>query len=300
LKPGMITAAHWVDLDHNGFEDLVITGNWMGIKIYKNEGGKFTSDTRLDSYKGWWSSLAINDVDGDGDLDLIGGNLGLNTKFRASEKKPMKIYVKDFDNNGTKECITSIFKDDEEYVFHLRQDLTWQLPTFKKRFLKYEDYAGKTFSEVFPADLTKGAEMHEIKYLESALFINEGAGKKFTYKPLPYQAQLSAVNAIVCDDLDNDGITEIILAGNFYGFKPEIGRLDANYGQVYRYADNRFTYLPPAKTGFRLGGQVRSSLIIKDAHGDKMYLFGRNNESLTAYRLNPVNEKKFLAKKTKN
>ena len=293
-KPGMITDAKWIDLDGNGFEDLVITGNWMGIKIFRNNAGKFTADNRLGQYKGWWSSLAIADVDGDGDLDIIGGNLGLNSKFRASEKEPMKIFVKDFDNNGTKECITSIFKNDhKEYVFHLRQDLTGQLPSFKKRFLKYEDYAGKEFRDVFPPDLTEGAETHEINYLKSAIFINEGDNKPFLDRPFPYQAQLSVISAIVCDDMDNDGIMEMILAGNFYGFKPEVGRLDANYGQVYQYKQNKFSYFPPSQSGLSLKGQVRSALIIQDKEGDKTYLFGRNNNTLSAYQKNK--EKKLIA-----
>ncbi|NEU08512.1 VCBS repeat-containing protein [Flavihumibacter sp. R14] len=293
---GMITDAKWVDLDKNGYEDLVVTGNWMGIKIFSNQAGKFSADNRLVNYKGWWSSIAVNDVDGDGDLDIIGGNLGLNSKFRASEKEPMRIYVKDFDNNGTKECITSLFKGDhEEYVFHLRQDLVGQLPSFKKRFLKYEDYAGKTFSEVFPEAMTEGAEVHEISHLESALFINEGKGKPFSYKPLPLQAQFSAINTILCDDINSDGKPEILIAGNFYGFKPEVGRLDANYGQIYSYSKGAFTYTPPLQSGLRLNGQVRSALILENKAG-KIYLFGKNNGPLTAYRINSPAGRDLIAK----
>lgn len=284
-RVGMVTDAKWVDLDKDGYDDLVITGNWMGIKIFRNNKGNFTPDSRLESYKGWWGSLAIADVDQDGDLDIIGGNLGSNSKFRAGPEKPMKIFVKDFDNNGTKECITSIYKNDQkEYVFHLRQDLTGQLPSFKKRFLKFEDYAGKEFKDVFPDELIRGAEVHQIDHLQSAIFINEGDNKPFAYRPFPLQAQLSSVNAIVCDDIDKDGMMEIILAGNFYGFKPEAGRLDGNYGQIYRFSNNQINYLPPAKSGLMLNGQVRSALILENRKGTKSYLFGRNNNTLVAYR----------------
>lgn len=297
-RPGMITDARWADMDKNGYDDLIIAGNWMGIKIFKNQGGRFTADNRLDQYKGWWSSIAVHDVDGDGDQDVIAGNLGKNSKFRASAKEPMKIYVKDFDQNGTKECITSMFRSDQqEYVFHLRQDLTGQLPSFKKRFLRYEDYAGKKFEDVFPAEMTEGAEIHEISYLESAIFINEGKSKPFLFKPLPPQAQFSAINSVVCDDINNDGIMEIILAGNFWGFKPEVGRLDANYGQVYQYGQKGFTNLPSIKSGLKLKGQVRSALILKNRNGDKTFLFGKNNDQLSAYKVNAGGQKKLLAKK---
>jgi hypothetical protein len=106
----MVTAAQWADIDNNGYPDLVIAGNWMGIKIYKNNKGVFTQDKQLDGYKGWWGSLQIADINNDGKLDIIAGNLGLNSKFKASAAEPMKIYVKDFDGNGTKECVTSIYR----------------------------------------------------------------------------------------------------------------------------------------------------------------------------------------------
>ena len=290
--PGMVTDAKWMDIDKNGFDDLLIAGNWTGLHIFKNQGGKFSVDKRLSKYRGWWSSLAASDVDGDGDIDIVAGNLGLNSKFRATEKEPMKIYVKDFDNNGTKECITSMYKSDhQEYVFHLKPDLTGQLPFLKKRFLRYEDYAGKKFSEVFTRDMISGAEIHEINHLESALFLNQGGNKPYLYKPLPFHAQLSTVNTILCDDIDDDGKTEIILGGNFFGFKPEVGRLDAGYGQVYRYGANGFTFLPASKSGLMLNGQVRSSLIINHKDGSKSYLFGKNNDVIAAYQLNPSRSK---------
>jgi len=284
VKPGMVTAAQWADIDNNGYPDLVIAGNWMDIKIYMNNKGTFVQDTQLDGYKGWWGSLQIADINNDGKLDIIAGNLGLNSKFKASAAEPMKIYVKDFDGNGTKECVTSIYRQGTAYVFHMKPDLVGQMPVLKKQYLKYKDYSGKPFNEVFTDKMLEGAEEHEMNYLASAVFINIGKGK-FTCNPLPYNAQLSNVGTILCDDIDNSGTLSIILGGNFYGFKPEVGRLDASYGQIYKYTKNGFVYISPAKSGIKLNGQVRSSLTMKNSWGEKYYLFGINDDKLKAYKL---------------
>ncbi|MGY4536725.1 hypothetical protein ACVW0P_001139 [Mucilaginibacter sp. UYNi724] len=284
VKPGMVTAAEWADIDNNGYPDLVIAGNWMGIKIFKNNKGKFTPDRQLDNYKGWWGSLAIADINGDGKPDIIAGNIGLNSKFSATKAQPMKIYVKDFDGNGTKECVTSIYREGTAYVFHMKPDLVGQMPILKKQYLKYADYAGKPFTEVFTPEMLQGAEEHEMNYLSSAVFIN-GADNKFTVTALPYNAQLSNVSTILCDDVDNSGTPSIILGGNFYGFKPEVGRLDASYGSIYKYTKNGFVYISPAKSGMKLNGQIRSSLMVKNAAGTKYYLFGVNDDKLKAYKL---------------
>lgn len=284
-KLGMVTSAQWKDLDGNGFDDLVVAGNWMGIRIFMNSKGTFRPDNQLENFRGWWSSLAVEDINGDGHPDILAGNLGLNSKFRASEKEPMTIYINDFDHNGTKECVTSVYRGDQEHVFHMRPDLVGQLPSFKKRFLRYEDYAGKPFRDVFPSDLTRNAETHRINYLASAVFLSDGKGQ-YRVRPFPAASQLSAVQTILCDDLDRDGRKEIILGGNFYGFKPEVGRLDASYGEVYSFSGDQFSYIPAARSGLKLNGQVRSSAVIRNGRGEKYYLFGRNNDRLLAYQLN--------------
>jgi hypothetical protein len=285
-KLGMVTAAQWADLDSNGYPDLVVAGNWMGIKIYKNNRGKFNYDKQLDGYKGWWSSLAIlRMLTATASPIYSRATLVLNSKFHATFKEPMKIYIKDFDKNGTKECVTQMYRTDHiPYVFHMKPDLVGQMPILKKKYLKYGDYAGKPFNEIFTTEDLEGAEEHEMNYLESAVFLNR-ANTTFTVKPFPYNVQLSSVGTILCDTIDNTGIPVIMLAGNFYGFKPEVGRLDASYGQIYKYTNNRFTYIPPAKSGIKLNAQVRSSLMIKNSKGEKYYLFGINDDKLKAYKL---------------
>ncbi|MBK0378409.1 VCBS repeat-containing protein [Mucilaginibacter segetis] len=286
VKLGMVTSAQWADIDNNGYPDLIVAGNWMGIKIFMNNKGKFTPDNALDKYKGWWSSLAVADINGDGKPDIIAGNIGLNSKFHASADEPMKLYIKDLDNNGTVESILSMYNNTDHvpYVFHMKPDLVAQMPVMGKKYPKYADYAGKPFNQIFPDEDLKGAEVHEMNYLASAVFINDG-NNKFTVKQLPFNAQLSTVNTTLCDAIDSSGIPAVILGGNFYGFKPEVGRLDASYGQIYKYSDKGFTYIPPSKSGMNLSGQIRSSLIIKNALGEKYYIFGVNDDKLKAYKL---------------
>ncbi|NCD72304.1 VCBS repeat-containing protein [Mucilaginibacter agri] len=283
---GMVTAAEWADLDKNGYDDLIVTGNWMGIRIFKNNKGKFTPDNTLNNYKGWWSSLKIDDINGDGYPDIIAGNLGLNSKFKASNTEPMRIYIKDFDKNGTKECVTSIYRNDHQsYVFHMRPDLVGQMPIFKKQYLRYNDYAGKTFDEIFPPDEVKDAEIHEINTLASAVFMNRG-GAGFSYQLLPVNAQLAPINTIITDWDAQSKAKRIILAGNFYGFKPEVGRLDASYTDTYLWQNGKFNYLSPAKSGILIRGQVRSSAVVNSANGQKLYLLGLNDDRLYAYKPN--------------
>ena len=275
----MVTDAKWVDMDNNGYDDLIITGHWMGIMIFKNEKGKFTPDKSLEKYKGLWNCIEVADVNNDSNLDIIAGNLGLNTKLKANFIEPIKLYVKDFDENGTQESILSVFKSDHKsYVFHQRRDLADQMPTFKKEYLRYEDYAGKEFSDVFSPSVTNGAQVHEVIILETAVFINNG-NNQFECKPLPFPAQVSSVNTILYDKTQG----QVILAGNFTDFKPEIGMLEGTFGQVFDFRNGQFVYSSASNKGLKIKGQVRSSLVLTQKKGIA-YLFGRNNGRLAVYR----------------
>lgn len=280
-KPGMITDAQWADIDKNGYDDLIITGHWMGIIIYKNNMGSFTKDESLAGYKGFWNCLSIMDIDKDGQPDIIAGNMGLNSKLHASEKEPIKMYSKDFDDNGTKESVISVFKTDhKEYVFHQRKDLAEQMPSFKKKFLRYADYAGKEFSEIFTAAETKDAELHEVNVLESSVFYNKG-NKGFEKKSMPAQAQLSSVHAIISADINKDGNKEIMLFGNFTSFKPEMGALDANRGQVYSIKNASLVL----EHNLGISGDIRSALLTKSKGAKEYLLLGKNNATLTALEI---------------
>jgi hypothetical protein len=216
-------------------------------------------------------------------MDFVAGNLGLNSKIRGDSTRPAKLYVNDFDNNGRKECLISIYKNDgKEYAYYMRPDLTAQLPVLKKQLLTFAAYAGKTVEETFSAAQLQSSEYKMADEFRSCVFINNGHG--FTKKPLPSRAQISPVFALLVDDINHDGRKDIVAGGNLYGLKPELGRYDADYGTVLiGNSENGFSYLPPQQSGFFYQGQVRDITTAKTKSG-KLMLVSKNNESLMIFK----------------
>ena len=187
---GMVTDALWTDVDDNGKKDLVIVGEWMPLAIFTNDGERLERlllDTRVGPTHGWWNSIRATDMDGDGDTDLIAGNLGLNSKFKADGLRLVELYVNDFDDNGTGECIIARYgKDGKSYPFSLRNDMVAQMPILKKKFLKHGDYAGKTIREVFGEEQLAASVAKKADELRTCLFVNEekgGALKRYRSRP---------------------------------------------------------------------------------------------------------------------
>lgn len=285
---GMVTDAVWANLDNDSQMELVVVGEWMPITIFKNEYGKLTLPLNLNrqfsSTNGWWNCINAVDINNDGQLDLIAGNLGLNTKIKADSLHPVELYSSDFDNNGIPESILTYFKSDgKSYPYYLKDDIVAQLPMLKKKFLKHVDYAGKTIEEVFDKDQLELAVVKQAYQLQSCKFINKGDGK-FLMQPLPTEAQLAPVYSILADDFDNDGWVDILLAGNFCGLKPEIGRYDANYGTFYKgEPNNELVYQSPRNSGFFYKGEARSLISISTATHKELIFLARNNDSLLVF-----------------
>jgi hypothetical protein len=232
-KAGMVTDAAWEDIDGDGHKELLVVGEWMPITIFRYDAVKkgFLS-TSIKNSSGWWNCLNATDIDGDGDVDFVAGNLGLNSKFKGDSLHPATMYISDFDNNGRKECVVSLYKNDgKEYPYYMRPDLTAQLPVLKKQFLTYVSYAGKTLSETFTSTQLEAAELRKADEFRSCVFINDGHGN-FSKNALPVRAQLSPIYSLSINDINSDGIKDIMAAGNLYGLKPELGRYDADYGTV--------------------------------------------------------------------
>ena len=215
------------------------------------------------------------DFDGDGDLDILAGNLGQNNKLKPSTEKPVKLYVSDFDNNGQVEQILTYYVKGHEIPFNNHAELTKQIPSLKKRFLYAKDFAKASIPEIFGKENLAKALRREVNTFESMYFENTG-GMKFKAHPLPDELQFSTLNAYALAELSQDGKKEVLLGGNFYECNIEMGRYDANFGNVLRIGKNGEMQVSPLGD-LRIQGQIRRIRPIKI--GDKMaFVFARNNE----------------------
>lgn len=280
IKLGMITDATWADYNNDGQKDLLLVGEWMNIKVFENDHNHFvekSEEAGLGETYGWWNTIEAKDLDGDGDVDFVCGNHGLNSRFRATQQKPILCYINDFDQSGKVEQITCTYNGDSSYPFILRHDLVAQLPYLKKKYLKYTDYAAQTVHDIFEPDVLKKAVVNKATMLETVVLINKGNGK-FEIRKLPMEAQLSPMYAVCIADIDSDGINDILLGGNLYEVKPEVGRYDASYGVFLKGIGNgNFVSIPTRETGLFLNGQVRDIKIIK-VKGKEMLMVARNND----------------------
>ncbi|WP_235921266.1 VCBS repeat-containing protein [Foetidibacter luteolus] len=288
---GMVRDAEWADITGDGQLDLLVVGDWMPPKIYTYKNGQFKQvASTLSNMFGWWSVLKTADFDGDGDLDLVLGNIGENFYLHAGETTPVKLWINDFDNNGTKDLVlTQTLKGKDVSVF-LKRELTEQLPSLKKENLRNAEFAKKAIGDLFPKEHVDKSIVKKWNYSSSCIAINNGKGE-FTVKRLPDMAQLSSINAVVCKDLNEDGFVDIILAGNDFGFLPQFCRVDAGYGQVFlNDGKGNFYYQDFAKSGLQISGEVRDIAEIKTKNKNYL-LFLRNNDYPVFFQLSSFVQK---------
>ncbi|QEC68200.1 hypothetical protein FRZ67_13140 [Panacibacter ginsenosidivorans] len=282
LKAGMVTDARWFDYDKDNKPDLVMAGEYMPVKIFHNEGGKLkevTATLNMQNTNGWWNRIQIADVNNDGYPDIIAANHGLNSRFRATQQKPVCMYAADFGNNGTIQQIVTCYNGDSAYPMVLRHDLVAVLPALKKKYLKYESYKNQTIEDIFSKEQLDSATKLEAYTMQSTVFINN-KNASFTAKPLPASAQLSCMYAIAAADFDKDGNTDILMGGNFYESKPEAGIYDASYATVLKGdGKGNFTSLTPQQSGISIKGAVRDMQLIKKGKKE-LIIVAKNNDQV--------------------
>ncbi|MFZ4428068.1 MAG: VCBS repeat-containing protein, partial [Saprospiraceae bacterium] len=281
LGAGMITDAEWADVNRDGALDLMVVGEWMPVKIFLQKGGEFedfTTGAGFGNSHGWYHALEIADFNQDGLPDIALGNHGLNSRFKAGETTPLTLYINDFDQNGTVEQILSRYENEQELPLTLRQDLVMQVPSLKKRYLRYENYVNQKVSDIFPPEQYPNTLILKAFTLETAVWLNLGNGK-FKQMILPAEAQFFPVYALLAGDFDRDGFQDLLLGGNQYRAKPETGIYAAGQGLLLR-GDGKggFRALRPGESGLAISGQIRS-LTPLNIKNRPFVLIGKNNDS---------------------
>ncbi|MAU71711.1 MAG: hypothetical protein CML04_06400 [Pseudozobellia sp.] len=282
LDVGMITDAVWIDLNNDNLEDLVVVGEWMPIKVFLNENGKLRQTTKeigLEDTNGLWTAIHHVDLDGDGDNDLVVGNIGLNNYM----KPDMRIFVHDFDQNGFKEQIICSKKNGKYYPIVDKDELISQIPPLKKKLLYYKDYANATMESLFDTTILNSAYYQDIHLLESIVLLNENG--KFQKIALPSEIQYSPVYAITSRDTDLDGKPDLFFGGNQYIVKPQFGRYDASFGWGIMGVDD-LTKMNVFSLG--IPGQIRV-LNWVDFNNEQILIATRNNDSTKFYKTNTDN-----------
>jgi hypothetical protein len=283
---GFVTQALWFDLDKDGDKDLLISLEWGSICAFINDKGKFTKKELTDK-KGWWNSVFPYDIDNDGDIDLIVGNLGLNSRLKASEKEPVRLYYNDFDDNGKKEQVLTYYLGGKEIPFVNKAELEKQMPVLKKKFLYAEDFAKATLRELFTSDKLDNAEILTANYFSNAILINNG-NLQFKTIALPFEAQFTSFKDAVAVDANGDDLPDILLVGNYYDNNIQMGRYDADFGTIL-INKGRGMFSCQTLNGLSLKGQVRHIQPIK-IKNQQAYILARNSDSAMVIKF-AVNKK---------
>lgn len=289
---GMINAAVWADIDNDGRPDLIIAGDWMPIRIFRNNGKTFTEITAQSGLKdmpGFWRSLVVADINHDGHPDIVAGNLGLNNPFHIGTSRPAELIAKDFDASGISDPVFCYYIRNKDGQYELSSGISrdaWaiQMPSIKKKFASNAEYAAAKMEQIFTPEMMAGALVLKCNEVRSGYFENDGKGK-FSFHPFPLAAQIAPVNAMVCTDINGDGFPDLILAGNEYQASVLSGRYDASYGLLLE-GDGKGGFGPvtPVSDGLIIDGDVRDLKLITVA-GRQLLLVAVNDSKMKAFEI---------------
>ncbi len=283
---GMVTDAKWEDINSDDIKELILVGEWMPLTVFKNKNGTLVKDTslaNLDKNTGWWFSLESGDFDNDGDIDFIAGNLGLNSKYQASNENPFQVYAKDFDKTGTVDIVLSYNQNGTNYPLRGRQCSSQQMPFIKKKFPSYHEFALADLETVYGKENISNALNLKATNFASCLFENTGQGL-FKIKPLVNEAQITTIKSIVSHDYNKDGNLDVLLLGNLYGFEVETPRQDAGYGIYLK--GNKIEFIKESIDDLYVNGEVLNAKTITLNDGGIGVLIVKNNEALQLLKIN--------------
>jgi hypothetical protein len=282
---GMVTAAAWTDFNNDSWPDLIVVGEWMPIRIFQNEKGKLIElkdISDLQKSNGWWCSITSADIDDDGDQDYLLGNAGTNLQFKASVNEPVQLHAGDFNDDGIIDPILSYYIKGKSYPLASRDELLDQVASLRKKFIKYEDFASASIQEIATAEQIEKSYKFTASVLQSC-WLENIEGEDFKLRFLPSEAQFSSINAFVHEDFDLDGKKEIIAAGNFYPFRPQLGRSDASMGVVINYNGSQLEVRDQERSGLWLTGDIRDMAILRFKGVGKRIIVSRNNDAASVY-----------------
>lgn len=301
---GMITDAVWADVDRDGWDDLVVVGEWTPISIFKNKEGVLSNhpeETGLENTNGFWNTVKAVDLDQDGDLDLVAGNMGANGELNASRKEPLEVYVDDFDKNGKTDPLIFNYNNGVSYPIASRDDLLSQIPSFKKKFVRYEPYAKATVNNILDSSALQSAKKFSVYELATLAF--ENVGGKFKPKTLPIEVQFAPVQAIIPVDFNNDRIQDLLILGNLLTYRVEYGPFDANYGILLQgVGGGNFKTISQAESGLYIKGDVRDASAIRVGEHDYVVVV-KNDNPIQIFKIKSTSKSvktAFSAAKTKH